>query len=287
MTTAIAQCLNGRPFGLTRALSGGLERHLSPERTNQPAAFRRLAQDLRVQILRGDYPVDTPLPTEAALARQYSVSRQTVRRAFQDLVSEGIVFRVPGRGTFSTPSSGRYLRQFGSVQDLMSLSEDSEMRVIQPLVDIIDPATAGRLNLDDDRVATTSFLRLNDGTAFSHTSVFLPPRIRSQLGEPPELSSAGTVSQATVIGLLDRVLNLPIQDAQQSITVSAAPDDVAEYLNVPPRTALLRIDRMYYDSAAGPVELAISHFHPDRYSYRVRLRRNLTESTGNHLLGGG
>lgn len=46
----------------------------------------------------------------------------------QDLVAEGMICRVPGRGTFPVPRDGRYLRQFGSVKDLMGLSLDTHGR---------------------------------------------------------------------------------------------------------------------------------------------------------------
>ena len=78
----------------------------------------------------------------------------------------------------------------------------------------------------------------------------------------------------TLIGLLDDVLDSPIQDVEQSITVVAAPAEVAQSLDLPTSTSLLRIDRMYFDTNGAPVELAISYYHPDRYSYRIRLRRN-------------
>lgn len=237
-------------------------------------AFRRLENDLRTQIGEERFAAGTPLPTEAELARQYGVSRQTVRRAFHALVAEHLVFRVPGRGTFATPPSGRYLRQLGSIEDLMALSADSEMRVVEPLAPAVDPMAAGRLRLPDDRVAAMTFLRVHQGEAFSHTAAYLPPPVRVRLGDAAELATPGTVSWMTVIGMLDRALDRPIQDAEQSITVATAPADVAESLGVPAGTPVLRIDRMYFDTAGDPVELAISHFHPDRYSYRVRLRRN-------------
>lgn len=239
-------------------------------------AFRRVWSDLRTQILGHEFPADTPLPTEAEIARKYSISRQTVRRAFQDLVAEDLVFRVPGRGTFATPSSGRYLRHFSSVADLMALSADSQLQVLHPLTAAVDPTAAGRLRLSDDRVAKTTFLRVHYGEAFSHTTVFLPPRVRAQLGDVEELASRGTVSPVTLIGLLDRVLQTPIQSAEQSITVATASEEIAQSLGMQSGAPLLRIDRMYFDTAGEPVELAISHFHPDRYSYRVRLQRNPT-----------
>lgn len=248
---------------------------MGSSRRSEPA-FRRLWSDLRNQILAGAFEPQTALPTEARLAEEYAVSRQTVRRAFQDLVAEGLVTRVPGRGTFAVPATGRYLRQFGSVEDLMALSSDSEMRILAPLATAIDPIAASRLRLSDDRVERVTFLRLHQGDPFSHTVVSLPPRVGEQLGRPAELTEPGSTSPVTILGLLDQALERPIQDAEQSITVGAASAEVAEALQLQPGTRLLRIDRMYFDATGTPVELAVSHFHPDRYSYRVRLRRSFS-----------
>jgi GntR family transcriptional regulator len=247
---------------------------LMKEKSESEPAFRRVWSDLRSQILNHDFPPDTALPTELELAHKYSVSRQTVRRAFLDLVSEDLVFRVPGRGTFVTPSSKRYLRHFGSVDDLMSLSADTQLQVLHALTAAVDPTAASRLRLPDDRVAKVVFLRIHQGEAFSYTTVYLPPLLRAQLGEVEELTSPGTTTSVTLIGLLDDVLDSPIQDVEQSITVVATPAEVAQSLDLPTSTSLLRIDRMYFDTNGTPVELAISYYHPDRYSYRIRLRRN-------------
>jgi GntR family transcriptional regulator len=98
--------------------------------------------------------------------------------------------------TFATPSS-RYLRQFGSIEDLMALSADSEMRVLRPLGGAVDPAAAGRLRLDDDHVATASFTRLHDGEAFCHTRLWLPQWVHQLLGRG-EVHSGGGVGPITV-----------------------------------------------------------------------------------------
>jgi DNA-binding GntR family transcriptional regulator len=244
------------------------------KKENSEPAFRHVWSDLRSQILNHDFSPDTALPTELELAHKYSVSRQTVRRAFLDLVSEDLVFRVPGRGTFVTPSSKRYLRHFGSVDDLMSLSADTQLQVLHALTTAVDPAAASRLRLPDDRVATVIFLRFHQGEAFSHTTAYLPPLVRAQLGDVKELTTSGATTSVTLIGLLDAVLDSPIQDVEQSITVVAMPAEVAESFDLPTSTFALRIDRMYFDTNGAPVELAISYYHPDRYSYRIRLRRN-------------
>jgi GntR family transcriptional regulator len=247
---------------------------MSGSATLGESAYRRVAFDLRNQIQQGRFRRDEALPTEAELTERYEVSRQTVRRAFLDLVAEGLVFRVPGRGTFVTPPENRYVRQFGSVEDLMALSADSNMQVISPLADLVDLSAASRLRLPDDRVATAAFIRLHYDAPFSHTRVYMPPAVRQALGEASELAHEGEVSRTTVIAMLDRVLPAPIRNADQSITVSKAPVEAAESLGVATGVSLLRIDRTYFDTESRPVELAISHFRPDRYSYRTRLQRS-------------
>ena len=89
-----------------------------------------------------------------------------------------------------------------------------------------------------------------------------------------ELTVAGAGSQTTIIGLLDARLPAPIAEADQSITVAPADPATATQLGCPAGDPLLRIDRLYSDTAGRPVELAVSHFLPEQYTYRVTLRRS-------------
>ena len=95
-------------------------------------AYHTLASELRTSILQGKYADGSPLPTEAELASHHHLSRQTVRRASQELVAEDLVYRVAGRGTFAAPADRQYLRQFGSIEELMGLSLDTELELIEP-----------------------------------------------------------------------------------------------------------------------------------------------------------
>lgn len=238
-------------------------------------AYKVLARELRRAILQRRYSDGTRLPTEAELAQEYQVSRQTVRRAFQDLVAEGMVHRVAGRGTFAAPRDGQYLRQFGSIEDLMGLSLDTRLEVIRPLRRLVDIEAASRLRLDSDAVHTVVFRRIHNGEPFCHTAVHLHPEAGAALDDVDELRTAGATSDATIIGLLDTRLSAPIAEAEQSITAAAADGTLADALGCRPGDPLLRVDRIYLTTDSKPVELAISHFLPEQYSYRVKLRRNV------------
>lgn len=239
-------------------------------------AYQLLRDRLRSEIAAGRYRDGTRLPTESELVALHGLSRQTVRRAFQDLVAEGVVYRVPGRGTYAR-EAGRYLRQLGSIEDLMSLSQDTTMEVLCGLTRRVDVEAASRLRLDDDVVHTVVFRRLHgppgEGVPFVSTTVHLPDDVARHVVGDPALDT-GAVSTHTVIGLLEPHLTGPIAEAAQSITVASADDAVAGAVGCAQGHAMLRVDRAYSDTAGRPVELAVSHFLPEQYTYRVTLRRS-------------
>jgi GntR family transcriptional regulator len=246
-----------------------------PEGPGEGSAYRQVASDLRQAIAAGRYPAGQRLPTEAELVASTGLGRQTVRRAFQELVTEGVIYRVRGRGTFAVPGDGRYLRSFGSIDDLMALSLDTELQVVEPLHVLASVETAGQLRVTDDTVMTTSFLRLHDGVPFCYTRVHVPLEIGRRLRELPEmagLAEPGTRARFTMISLVDRVSDRRIHSAVQNATATSATADIAHRLGCPPGLPVLRIDRLYRDRELLPLELAINHFHPDRYSYRLQLR---------------
>jgi GntR family transcriptional regulator len=245
------------------------------------SAYRQLAADLRQAIAAGRYPPAQRLPTEAELVASTGLSRQTVRRAFQELAWEGAIFRVRGRGTFAVPGDGRYLRSFGSIDDLMALSLDTELQVVEPLHVQASVKLAGQLRTAEDSVMTISFLRLHDGVPFCYTRVHVPMATGRRLRDLPELAGLaepGARARFTMISLVDRVSGRPIHSAVQNATAVAASADTGRRLGCPAGLPVLRIDRLYRDRELVPLELAVNHFHPGRYSYRLELRGRVDHS---------
>jgi GntR family transcriptional regulator len=247
-------------------------RPVPPSARQASTAYGAIARRLREEIRRGDYPPGVVLPPEVELAEKHGVSRQTVRRAFQDLVAEGLVYRVPGRGTFVTDRQGKYIRSSGSIEELMSLSEDSDLDVLVPPALAVDIEAAGRLQLDTDHVVTLRFRRLHEGRPYCVTTAFLPVPIGRGLLTAPELSRVGVRRNLTVLSVVRRVSGRPIAGADQTVTAVAASEQVAAPLECRPGDPVLRIDRLYSDPTGELIELAVNFFNSSRYTYRFQMR---------------
>jgi DNA-binding transcriptional regulator YhcF (GntR family) len=154
-------------------------------RLEGPVAYLALAAELRDALGRGEFSQGRQLPTEQELSETYDIGRQTVRRALQDLVSEGSVYRVRGRGTFATPSvsGGQYVRSFGTIDELLAVSEDTRLEMLHSFERLIDPDAAGRLQLPSDEVLFGVSRRLHGDAPIFATRVYLPARFATHLRE--------------------------------------------------------------------------------------------------------
>jgi GntR family histidine utilization transcriptional repressor len=62
-------------------------------------AYEQVKAFIKGHISSGQWRPGDPVPSESALAQQFSVARMTVNRALRELAAEGLVTRVQGSGT--------------------------------------------------------------------------------------------------------------------------------------------------------------------------------------------
>lgn len=62
--------------------------------------YKQIQADLLEKISLGYYTKDTLIPTELELSKQYNVSRVTIRKAMENLISQGLLEPIVGVGTF-------------------------------------------------------------------------------------------------------------------------------------------------------------------------------------------
>ncbi len=83
------------------------------DRESQQKLYVQIYTIFKEKIIRTEWPEGMQKPTEDDLCRLYDISKATVRVAISDLVREGLLRRIQGKGTFvehSTQALGLCMR---------------------------------------------------------------------------------------------------------------------------------------------------------------------------------
>lgn len=118
---------------------------MSLDRSSAVPFYVQLKQTLQREIQEGVYAPGELIPTEVELCRQYGISRHTVRQALSELVKEGVVYRVPGKGTFVARRRPRANNATDTITFL--LAGGTDYYTLHLLQGIEDVATAQRWTL--------------------------------------------------------------------------------------------------------------------------------------------
>ncbi|MFB7675624.1 winged helix-turn-helix domain-containing protein [Kitasatospora purpeofusca] len=71
---------------------------IDPQAVEWP--YRQIADVLAAEIRAGRWAPGGQLDSEKILCARFGVARKTLRRAYESLRQEGLIFTVPHRGTF-------------------------------------------------------------------------------------------------------------------------------------------------------------------------------------------
>ncbi|HEY3368821.1 MAG TPA: GntR family transcriptional regulator [Symbiobacteriaceae bacterium] len=220
------------------------------------------------KIATGEWPPESPIPTELTLVSAYGISRTPVRQALDELVNEGRIYRQRGRGTFvAPPKLVRPLAQLtGFAEELVLMGMKPVMTILKhglvPAVAQISRALGlppGASVLHIRRIVCVDGVPL-----FLDDAHFLPdlaPRLR-----------ADEVQRRPIYQLLEAAGRVPAE-GQQSLAAVTICGDKAGFLGVPSGSPGLAITRVSKDEFGVPLEYTEVLYRGDRFSYTISLQR--------------
>ncbi|MBE3559604.1 MAG: GntR family transcriptional regulator [Ktedonobacteraceae bacterium] len=218
------------------------------------------------RIIDGTWAPGTLIPSEPELCQEFGVSRVTVRRAISDLVHEGRLRTVQGKGTFV---AARKLQEH-FVQRAFGIYEDMERRGLRLDTQVIRQEVISA----SPEVASLLKLRVNE-------PVHVLVRVRSVEGEKilvsttyiPEYLCPDLVHQDLSTGSLYRLLrtryDLRIARGQRSLEAVSAGQWEARLLEVALGSPLLRLDSVAYLADGRAFEYSQALHRGDRARVEV------------------
>jgi len=240
-------------------------------RGNEPSAqggeprYAAIKRHIRRQIETGDWPVHFRVPSENDLAREFSVSRMTARRALTELTDEGVLMRSQGLGTFvAEPVPAGSLLEVRNIADEISArghSYSNRILWLQECEAAVDVAQA--LGMPEGaRIFHSIIVHCDNGLPIQWEERFTNPALA-----PDYLQQDFSVT--TPNAYLSRVA--PLVEADTTVEAIAAEPAIAAALAIEANSACLQIWRRT-KSSAGIVSFARLVHPGKRYRLGAQLR---------------
>lgn len=232
--------------------------------------YQMLANELRQSIERGEYKPGDRLPSESELCASYGVSRGTVVRAIEQLVSEGAVHRRQGSGSFVTRPSLH--RRAGKLLSFTESAAGDGLRSTQSLLSIgqatseqVAQFQCGGPAIDLRR------LRFIDGLPCAVHHSVIPTRVARNVdalngSDPDQLQRV----DFSLYGALDSA-GYTVREAQERVTTRLAQNEECSLLNIDPPAAVMVVFRRSFDGSGKLVEAVEAVHHGEYYTYDMRL----------------
>ncbi|GGE30326.1 GntR family transcriptional regulator [Pullulanibacillus camelliae] len=235
------------------------------KRESKMPLYKQLKEQLMTFISENLKPGDM-LPVESEIEKKYGVSRVTVRKTIEELVTDGIVVKYQGRGTFV--QSKKIIQDVGKIT-----SWTEEMRIkgkksqsINVSLTEISPTKklAKKLQLNHaEKVIRLKRTRLVDGEPIVIMINYL---CASMI---PDFIEKGLTSES-LYETLEKEYGIIIEEATELVKAREATDLEALELNLEPYSPVFHITRLSYLDGL-PFEVVEMTSRPDRYEYHIQL----------------
>lgn len=239
------------------------------EKINGIPLYVQIRESIRERVRKGEFEVGSLLPSEEALAKEYGVSRMTLRHALNDLLTDGFIIRKHGVGTII--SSSKVMRDYSQ---LTSFFEDAKKRGLKPRsrVDLIEKIPANQLIASELMIELGAEVfhifrkrLVEDNQVVALHELFIPVQLCPWIAEVN--LEGGSLYQ------LYAEHGLSIEWGKQLVEARCASEKIAQKLGIEPGAPILYSERISFTNNNLPVERVIAVSPGDRFSLNLVMRR--------------
>lgn len=236
--------------------------------TLSPSSSEPLYTQIKDSILEfievNDLQSEVQLPSERELVELFSVSRMTVRRAVDELIRLGVVFRQPGKGLYvGYPKwKQRLLKVTSFSETFASMGHTPGTQVLETEFLEGPPRVCKNMGLPmDAQVFYTRRLRLVDNIPFSIQSSYLNYELLP--GIEDELSGHN------LYHLIESHYGIKLEKTEAMLESTLADHAMAALLDIKPGAPLFLMCGVVQSPEGHPVEYFEAYYRGDRMRFMV------------------
>lgn len=233
--------------------------------------FEEVAVQLTDRIRRGVYSTAQKLPSEYDLAKEFEVSRLTIRKAIDQLINQQLLIKSPGKGTYVMSGVGKVesgrmglqgfteaARAYGKTSRTEVLSYQKLTEVPEKISEIL--ALKTRLKPEVDQLVRRRFWD-EDPMTIEHVSVC------HEYVEDYEKSDF----EGSLFTLIEKKVDIAY--SHQEIEATLVDEKMAPLLGVAVGDPLMKVISVVYTADAKPIFYDLSYYRADKYSFKSTLTR--------------
>ena len=231
--------------------------------------FYKMVEDhLRSQIHSGELGPGDLIPSEPQLAQQLGVSPGTVKKGIENLVSEKLLYRHQGKGTYVSRidfnnSRFRFFSYGDPKGDPIRIRKETPIRkIISGTSDI-----CSRLLVSED----TPMLYLERVGFEQETPILLEQcwwLHEKVMGLEKEEVHIPDLLYAVVV----EKFGIPVIRSEETLTAKSADEEISKKLQIELKSPVVVLNRLTYTTNDIPIEFRITSGRADRFSYRTEIR---------------
>ncbi|MDT2756516.1 GntR family transcriptional regulator [Enterococcus asini] len=231
-----------------------------------------ISNDIRNKILNGTYSANEQLPFEKELCVTYEASKMTVKKALDILVSEGLIIKRRGSGTFVKDLSIDEIERITVANQFRGTTALNPGKEVKSKVLSFSVIEAPELVISKLNLSPGSFVydiyraRYIDGQPHVMEKTYMP------IDQIPGLKKEHI--EGSIYGYIEEQLGLTIQSAHRQITVRKADETEAEYLDLQAGDPVAVAEQIAYFDTGIAFEYSISVHRYDEFSVEMILTRD-------------
>lgn len=230
------------------------------DRNSSVPLYVQIEDILRQAIAQGVWAPGERIPSELALHEQLGASRMTVRGVLTNLVNDGVLYRVPGKGTFVTERriEARSPAYMGVREQLEEMGFAISTELVESRTTIPSPTIRHALGTD---AATPVYeilrLRLVDGSPVSLHRSYIPLHLA------PGIEHDDVITEQLCV-ILDTQYGLQAAHTKELLEATAATKEEASLLGLKVGAPLLLLKDRISNAEGTVFEYSKILFRGDR-----------------------
>lgn len=230
------------------------------DRNNPKPLYVQLEEILRASIENGEWKADQLIPSENELSKMYGLSRMTARSVIMNLVNEGLLYRVHGKGTFvSPPKISTMSPAYQGIREQLEMQgyrietkiiEHSQISLDNKIMDILGVAR-------NDKVIYIKRVRIADGIPVSIHNSYIPVELCP-------IIPAEELETEQLCRIIEKRYGLRAASVTETLESVLASDEEAKLLMIEKRHPLLLLEDIYRTKEGRAFEYTKIAFRGDK-----------------------